>query len=56
MVEADRYKDTIRWRSKGVTETVMQTPVEEASRFILDVKAGKFDHLIKDDAYVSPFE
>ena len=56
MVKADRYKTCIRWHSDDVTGTAMQTPIDEAARFILDVKAGKFDHLLKDDAYVEPFK
>jgi hypothetical protein len=53
MIQADRYKTNIRW-SSDKTGTTLHTPLDEAARFILDVKAGKYDHLLLDEAYVDP--
>lgn len=54
MVQADRYKTNIRWTSDK-TGTTLHTPLDEAARFVLAVKAGEYDYLLLDDAYVDPF-
>ncbi len=56
MVKADRYKHCIRWHSVDASGTVLQTSIEEARQFIQDVKDGKFDSILDDNAYVEPFK